>query len=80
MELAEALGAEAPQNLSPHLVEFHSAARFVPGNQLWVSLSGFTGWPASVVEVDQHHYLAEFRLPLRQTDFALLAPSRFATR
>ncbi|MES2444577.1 MAG: PilZ domain-containing protein [Pseudomonadota bacterium] len=64
------------RNLTPTLVEFEAAASFAKGAQLWLSLPGTPGWPTSVIEVEQHRYLAEFRLPLRQHDLALIAPGR----
>ncbi|MEI9927067.1 MAG: PilZ domain-containing protein [Sphingomonas sp.] len=62
--------------LTPTLVEFETTASFAKGAQLWISLSGTAGWPTSVIEVDHHRYLAEFRLPLRPHDLAILAPGR----
>ena len=64
------------RNLTPTLVEFEAAASFPKGAQLWLSLPGTPGWPTTVIEAEQHRYLAEFRLPLRQHDLALIAPGR----
>lgn len=67
--------------LTPHLVEFDTpAAGFAKGAQLWIALPGAAGWPASVIEADQGHYLAEFRLPLRKHDLDLLGLTRMAQR
>jgi len=66
--------------LTPTLVEFEAAADFAKGAQLWIWLPGTTGWPITVLENAHGHYLAEFRLPLRQHDLDQLAPSRLAQR
>lgn len=62
--------------LTSTLVEFETAASFAKGAQLWISLPGAGGRPTSVIEVERDRYLAEFRLPLRPHDLALLAPGR----
>jgi PilZ domain len=64
------------RNLTPTLVEFEAAATFAKGAQLWLSLPGTPGWPTTVIEAEQHRYLAEFRLPLRPHDLAMIAPGR----
>ncbi len=64
------------RNLTPTLVEFEAAASFAKGAQLWLSLPGTPGWPTTLIEVENHRYLAEFRLPLRPHDLALIAPQR----
>jgi len=64
------------RNLTPTLVEFEAAASFAKGAQLWLSLPGTPGWPTTVIEAEQHRYLAEFRLPLREHDLALISPGR----
>ena len=68
------------RNLTPFLVEFECVTPLAKGTQLWFWIPGFTGWPASVIDTDGHHYLAEFRLPLRQHDLDQLLPSRLAAR
>ena len=64
------------RKLTPTLVEFEAAATFAKGAQLWLSLPGTPGWPTTVIEVEDHRYLAEFRLPLRPHDLAMIAPGR----
>lgn len=64
------------KNLTPTLIEFEAAAAFAKGAQLWLSLPGTPGWPTTVIEVDGHRYLAEFRQPLRQHDLTMIAPGR----
>jgi hypothetical protein len=66
--------------LTPHLVEFECATPLAKGTQLWLWLPGFPGWPAGVIDIEDNHYLAEFRLPLRQHDLDTLAPGRIAAR
>ncbi|MCW3847646.1 PilZ domain-containing protein [Sphingomonas sp. LB-2] len=66
------------RNLTPTLVEFEAAADFSKGTQLWFSLPGTAGWPISVIEAENLRYLAEFRLPLRQHELAMIAPGRLA--
>ncbi len=67
------------RNITPHLVEFEAEALFDKGAQLWVELPRIAGWPATVIDGDGHgHYLAEFRLPLRQHDLAQLGGPRQA--
>ncbi|MEZ0243524.1 MAG: PilZ domain-containing protein [Sphingomonas sp.] len=64
------------RSLTATLVEFEAAADIAKGTQLWISIPGSTGWPISVIEAEAHRYLAEFRLPLRQHELALIAPGR----
>lgn len=64
--------------LSPLVVEFDATASFAKGTQLWIALPGTAGWPASVVEANDGHYLAEFRLPLRKHDLDQLGLARLA--
>jgi len=67
------------RNLTPTLVEFEASAAFAKGAQLWLSLPGMPGWPTSVIEIEHNRYLAEFRLPLRPHELAILAPGRLAS-
>ncbi len=62
--------------LTPTLIEFDAPATFAKGAQLWLSLPGAAGWPTSVIEADHNRYLAEFRLPLRPHDLALVSQGR----
>jgi hypothetical protein len=64
------------RNLTPTLVEFEAAADFPKGTQLWISIPGSAGWPISVIESENLRHLAEFRLPLRPHELALIAPGR----
>jgi hypothetical protein len=66
------------RNVTQHLVEFDCSTPLAQGAQLWLWLPGFPGWPCSVIEADGQHYLAEFRLPLRDHDLAQLVPQRLA--
>lgn len=66
------------RNLTPTLVEFEAAADFAKGTQLWISIPGTAGWPIGVIDSDNLRYLAEFRLPLRPHELALIAPGRLA--
>lgn len=66
------------RNLTPTLIEFETAADFAKGSQLWVNIVASAGWPISVIEVEGHRYLAEFRLPLRPHELALITPGRMA--
>ena len=66
------------RNLTATLVEFEAAADIAKGTQLWISIPGSTGWPITVIEAEGHRYLAEFRLPLRAHELALIAPGRLA--
>ncbi len=59
--------------ITPQLVEFETRAEFAPGAQLWVSLPGIGGAPASVIEADRNRFLCEFRLPLRQRDIGMIS-------
>jgi len=64
------------RNLTGMLVEFEADGDFTKGSQLWISIPGSSGWPINVIEVEGHRYLAEFRLPLRPHELALIAPGR----
>ncbi|MCW3837759.1 PilZ domain-containing protein [Sphingomonas canadensis] len=68
------------RSLTPQLVEFDASAHFEKGTPLWIALPRIAGWPATVVEGEDGTYLAEFRLPLREQDFAIFAPQRKALR
>ncbi|MBO9712813.1 PilZ domain-containing protein [Sphingomonas sp.] len=68
------------RHLTAHLVEFDCVTPIARGTPLWLWLPGFPGWPANVVEVEGHHYLAEFRVPLRKHDIDRLLPARMAAR
>ncbi len=59
--------------ITPMLVEFETAATFATGSQLWVSLPGMGGAPATVIETDRNRVLCEFRLALRDRDLGLIA-------
>lgn len=61
--------------ITPQLVEFETRANFAAGTQLWVSLPGIGGAPASVIETDRNRFLCEFRLPLRQRDLGIISGS-----
>ncbi|MEG3180755.1 PilZ domain-containing protein [Sphingomonas sp. LT1P40] len=59
--------------LSSGLVEFESATEFTPLSSLWLSLPEIGGWPIRVLECHGARHVAEFRVPLRPHEMALLA-------
>lgn len=58
--------------LSSALVEFESATEFAPRSSLWMSLPEIGGWPIRVIECHGARHVAEFRVPLRPHEMALL--------
>lgn len=59
--------------LSSALVEFESATEFAPRSSLWMSLPEIGGWPIRVIECHGARHVAEFRVPLRPHEMALLS-------
>ncbi len=59
--------------LSNGLVEFESATEFTPLSSLWLSLPEIGGWPIRILECHGPRHVAEFRVPLREHEMALLA-------
>ncbi|WP_232318511.1 PilZ domain-containing protein [Sphingomonas sp. TDK1] len=62
--------------LTAHQVEFEARQSFCPGAPLWVALPEIGGGPARVLQTRQGRTLAEFRLPLRDSDLRMLTASR----
>jgi hypothetical protein len=64
--------------LTAQQVEFEARQAFAPGTALWVALPEIGGGPARVLQARSGRTLAEFRMPLRDSDLRLLTASRRA--
>ncbi|GEM_PF-768166 len=62
--------------LTAQQVEFEARQGFDPGAALWVALPEIGGGPARVVRTRSGRTLAEFRMPLRDSDLRLLTANR----